>query len=43
MNGPSATRTLGVIKSLGFSHVLSIPDSESAPLHGRSTPIPTST
>lgn len=34
MSGPSAARTLGVIKSLDFTHVLSIPDSESAPLHG---------
>lgn len=31
--GPSATAALGVIRRLGFTHVLSIPDSESRLLH----------
>lgn len=34
MSGPSAAKALDIIKSLGFTHVLSIPDSESARLHG---------
>jgi sulfopyruvate decarboxylase subunit alpha len=33
MAGPSAGRTLAVIKRLGFTHALSIPDSESRHLH----------
>lgn len=33
MSGPSAAKALDIIKSLGFTHVLSIPDSESARLH----------
>ncbi len=31
--GPSATAAVGKIRSLGFTHVLSIPDSESRLLH----------
>ncbi len=31
--GPSASAALGVIRELGFTHVLSIPDSESRLLH----------
>lgn len=33
MSGPTATAALAVIKRLGFTHVLSIPDSESRFLH----------
>ena len=33
MEGPSAASTLGRLKALGFTHALSIPDSESRQLH----------